>query len=157
MICRLDTIKVLFDERVFRSLPRIVLPCGTQFEPLWGTRFIISEYSRHLFLACLPLCNVITYVSHILIPYLISDCRSCSSERKDFLYGSWYCPGHRSVSDAHLGNTEQHSLKINYSNHQVTCLNYLHKRSKLQSDVLHVIYDIFVTFFSCTTQPSFAL
>ena len=61
---------MLFDERVFKSLPRIVLPCGIQFELLWGTRFIISEYSRHLFLACFPLCDVITcvYVHLILTP-----------------------------------------------------------------------------------------
>jgi hypothetical protein len=88
---------VLFDERVFKSLPRIVLPCGKQFEPLLGTRFIISEYSRHLFLAYFPLCDVITYVyvifpSHTLIPYLISECRSCSSERKDLLVRSLVLP-----------------------------------------------------------------
>jgi hypothetical protein len=89
--------KVLYDERVFKSLPRIVLPCGTQSEPLCGTRFIISEYSRHLFLAYFPLCDVITYfyvifASHILIPYLISDCRFCSSERKDLLIRSVVLP-----------------------------------------------------------------
>lgn len=97
MNSRLETIKVLFDERIFKSLPRIVLPCGTQFEPLWSTRFIISEYSRHLFIACFSLCDVITHVyvifpSHILIPYLISDCRSCSSERKDFPIRSLVLP-----------------------------------------------------------------
>ena len=29
-------------------------------------------------------CVYVVFPSHILIPYLISDCRSCSSERKDF-------------------------------------------------------------------------
>jgi hypothetical protein len=90
-------IKVLFDEQVFKSLLRIVLPCGTQFELLWSRRFIISEYSRHLFIACFPLCDVIIYVhvifpSQILILYLILDCRSCSSERKDFPIRSLVLP-----------------------------------------------------------------
>jgi hypothetical protein len=64
----LERVKIVFDNRAFKSLSKIVLRCGQQFETLCGTRYIASQCSRHLFLACHSVCDVTACVYVIFSP-----------------------------------------------------------------------------------------